>query len=120
MAPMRRRVLVIDDHPGFRASARALLEQGGFEVVGEADDGRTGLAAAAELRPDLVLLDVVLPDIDGFEVARRLMDGEPGAKVVLVSTRDELDYGGRVARVGASGFIQKSSLSIRALETVVG
>lgn len=117
---MLRRILVIDDHPGFRASARDLLEQGGFDVVGEAADGRTGLAAAAALRPDVILLDIVLPDIDGFEVARRLTAGEDGARVILVSTRDERDYGGRVAGVGASGFIQKSRLSIRTLEALVG
>ena len=120
MARMDRRVLVIDDHPGFRASARLLLEQGGFDVVGEAGDGRAGLAAAATLRPDVVLLDVALPDLDGFEVARRLLELEDRAIVVLVSTRDEADYGGRVGRIGVSGFIQKSRLSIRALEAVVG
>ena len=119
-APMDRRVLVIDDHPGFRASARLLLEGGGFDVVGEAADGRAGLAAAAALRPDVVLLDIVLPDLDGFEVARRLAERDDGPVVVLVSTRDERDYGGRVARAGVGGFLQKSRLSIQALEALVG
>lgn len=116
---MRRRVLVIDDHAGFRASARTLLEQGDFAVVGEADDGLSGLAAAATLRPDIVLLDIVLPDIDGFEVARRLLESEGRPTVVLVSTRDEGDYGGRVAGLGVRGFIQKSRLSIGALDALV-
>src|SRR3954466_16344543 len=71
-SPMPRTVLIVDDHPSFRSTARALLEAEGFEVVGEAEDGASGLAAAAELRPDLILLDVQLPDIDGFEVASRV------------------------------------------------
>lgn len=118
--PMDRRVLVIDDHPAFRASARLLLEGGGFDVVGEAGDGRAGLAAAAALRPDVVLLDIVLPDLDGFEVARQLAERDGGPVVVLVSTRDEGDYGGRVARARVGGFIQKSKLSIHALQALVG
>ena len=65
-------ILIVDDHAGFRHQARALLEADGFVVIGEADDGATGLAAARALRPDLVLLDIGLPDIEGFEVAREL------------------------------------------------
>ena len=69
---MATTVLIVDDHPGFRASARMLLEAEGFDVVGEAGDGRSGLDAAAELRPDVVLLDIQLPDMDGFAVAAGL------------------------------------------------
>ncbi len=65
-------VLIVDDHPSFRLSARRMLEAYGYTVVGEAEDGERALAAAEELKPDLVLLDVQLPDIDGFEVAERL------------------------------------------------
>ena len=69
---MATSVLIVDDHPGFRASARMLLEAEGYDVVGEAGDGQAGLEAAAELHPDVVLLDIQLPDMDGFEVAAGL------------------------------------------------
>ena len=65
-------VLIVDDHPSFRASARTLLEAEGYDVVGEAENGESAVAAALRLRPDLVLLDVQLPDIDGFEVADQI------------------------------------------------
>ena len=94
--------LIVDDHPSFRAMARALLEAEGFEVVGEAETGIAGLRAAGELRPDLVLLDVQLPDFDGFEVAARLTsaNGDSPA-VVLTSSRDASDFGPLVAESAA-------------------
>ena len=66
------KVLIVDDHPSFRSAARLLLEHEGFEVIGEAEDGASGLAATSELSPDLVLLDINLPDLDGFDVASRI------------------------------------------------
>jgi DNA-binding NarL/FixJ family response regulator len=104
-------VLIVDDHPSFRASARMLLQAEGFDVVGEAEDGRSALAAAAELHPDLVLLDVQLPDMDGFDVAARLTVNGDGPAVVLVSSRDGSDFGGLVDDCGARGFIPKAELS---------
>jgi CheY-like chemotaxis protein len=112
-------VLIVDDHPSFRANARALLESEGFEVVGEAEDGASALRAAAELAPQLILLDVQLPDIDGFEVARRLTEGG-GPAVVLVSSRDGSDFGPLVERSGARGFIPKAELSGAALSALLG
>jgi DNA-binding NarL/FixJ family response regulator len=112
-------VLVVDDHPSFRATARMLLEAEGYEVVGEAPDGLSGVDAARELRPDVVLLDVNLPDIDGFEVAARLTNGGGGPVVVLVSSRDGSDFGPLVARSGARGFISKGDLSGAALAEVL-
>ena len=104
-------VLIVDDHPSFRATARALLEAEGFEVVGEAEDGASALDAIRRLRPDVVLLDVQLPDIDGFDVAQRLT-GHPGAPaVILVSSRDSSDFGPLVTRSGARGFVPKAELS---------
>ena len=104
-------VLIVDDHPSFRASARRLLEAEGFNVVGEAADGREGIAAALELKPDLVLLDVQLPDLDGFEVAGRLAAlGLPSA-VVLTSTRNPAEYGPIVADTPMRGFVPKAELS---------
>jgi DNA-binding NarL/FixJ family response regulator len=117
---MRPTLLIVDDHAGFRSLARRLFTSGGFEVVGEAADGHQAIAAARELRPDVVLLDIQLPDIDGFEVTARLADGEAGPVVVLTSTRDRADYGERVERCGARGFIPKAELSGTALRAVVG
>jgi DNA-binding NarL/FixJ family response regulator len=105
------RVLIVDDHPSFRASARVLLEAEGFDVIGEAADGATALAEARRLRPEVVLLDVQLPDFDGFDVAARLT-GEAGSPaVILVSSRDGSDFGPLVTRSGARGFVPKAELS---------
>jgi DNA-binding NarL/FixJ family response regulator len=104
-------VLIVDDHPSFRASARRLLEAEGFNVVGEVADGHEAIAAALELKPDLVLLDVQLPDLDGFEVAGRLAAlGLPSA-VVLTSSRNAAEYGPIVAETPMRGFVPKAELS---------
>jgi DNA-binding NarL/FixJ family response regulator len=110
-----RRVLVVDDHPSFRRCVQALLTSEGFEVVGEAEDGESALALAAKLSPDLVLLDIQLPDISGFEVVSRLHEQNPELEIVLVSSRDQSAYGSSVAESGARGFITKSDLSGLAL-----
>jgi DNA-binding NarL/FixJ family response regulator len=111
------RAIVVDDHPAFRASARRLLELSGYEVVGEAADGASGLALAREREPELVLLDIALPDMSGFDVAEKLA-GSCSA-VVFVSSRDERDFGQRAERSGALGFIPKDRLSAEALLAVV-
>jgi DNA-binding NarL/FixJ family response regulator len=116
---MATTVLIVDDHPSFRATARLLLESEGFEVIGEAEDGESALRAAHELKPDLVLLDVQLPDIDGFEIAAQLTANGSGYAVVLVSSRDSSDFGSLVARSGARGFIAKAELSGAALRTLL-
>ncbi len=115
---MPLRAIVVDDHQAFRASARRLLELSGYEVVGEAADGTTGLALVRELEPELVLLHIALPDMSGFEIADELAGG-PSA-VVLVSSRDPADLGRRLARSGARGFISKDRLSEESLLEVVG
>jgi DNA-binding NarL/FixJ family response regulator len=114
------RVLIVDDHPSFRASARTLLESDGYEVVGEAADGAEALKAVEELRPDLVLLDVQLPDIDGFEVSQRLAAMEHAPDVILTSSRDGADYGNCVETSGARGFVPKGELSGAALSLLLG
>lgn len=118
--PVERTVLIVDDHPGFRSAARALLEADGFEVVGEAADGESGLAAAARLRPGLVLLDIQLPDLDGFAVAERLASSQSPPAVVLVSSRDSSAYRRRLADSPARGFVAKSDLSGAAVAALVG
>ena len=107
---MQMRVIIVDDHAAFRASARTLLEVEGFDVVGEAEDGAGAIAATDALRPDVVLLDVALPDMSGLDVAERLTTSSPVA-VVLTSSRDPGDLGPRLARSGARGFIPKDRLS---------
>ncbi len=104
-------VLIVDDHAGFRATARAVLESEGFEVVGEASDGISALEAAARLRPGIVLLDVQLPDLDGFEIASRLAKNGGTPQVVLVSSRDGSEFGSLVEESGARGFVPKAELS---------
>jgi DNA-binding NarL/FixJ family response regulator len=112
----KRRVLVVDDHAGFRGCASELLQAEGFDVVGEAEDGASALARAAELLPELVLLDVQLPDLDGFEVAERLLAVNPDLAIVLVSSRDRSSYGPLVEQSGARGFVAKSDLSGESIE----
>ena len=108
---MAARILIVDDHPSFRASARALLEAEGYEVVGEAEDGQSAVRRARVLSPDVVLLDVQLPDIDGFDVAARITSHAGAPAVILVSSRDSSDFGPLVYRSGARGFVPKAELS---------
>ena len=108
---MQPTVLIVDDHAGFRAVARTLLERAGYEVIGEAGDGAAGIGAARELGPDLVLLDIQLPDMDGFAVAHELAGGDRQPRVVLISTREASDYGDEVANAPVAGFIHKPELS---------
>ena len=117
---MAETVLIVDDHAPFRALARALLQLEGFEIVGEAVDARSALDAVARLRPSVVVLDVQLPDLDGFEVARRLAQAGDAPAIVLVSSRDSSSYRRRLADSPARGFIPKSDLSGAAVAALVG
>jgi DNA-binding NarL/FixJ family response regulator len=111
-------ILIVDDDPRFRAQARDVLAADGFVVIGEAVDGASGLEAAQALRPDFVLLDIGLPDIEGFEVARALAVDGPPPLIVLTSSRDARAYGRRLTNGHFLGFIPKELISgaaIRAL-----
>jgi CheY-like chemotaxis protein len=112
------RVLIVDDHQPFRAVARELLERAGYVVSGEAADAAEALAAVAADAPDAVLLDVQLPDRDGFAIAMELAAGN-GPAVVLISSRQADDYGRRVEACGARGFISKSKLSAAAFAALL-
>lgn len=116
---MKRTVLIVDDHEGFRASARRVLESEGYSVIAEAGDGVSGVAAAAEARPDLALVDVQLPDFDGFEVTRRLLEAGEAPEIVLISSHDRTDFGTLVETSGATGFVSKADLSAAALEALL-
>jgi DNA-binding NarL/FixJ family response regulator len=112
-------ILIVDDDPRFRAQARDVLAADGFVVIGEAIDGASGLEAAQALQPDFVLLDIGLPDIEGFEVARTLAVDGPPPWVVLTSSRDARAYGRRLANGHALGFIPKERISGDAIRALV-
>jgi CheY-like chemotaxis protein len=112
---MSPRIVIVDDDAAFLAAARLLLEAEGFLVVGEALNGLDGVAVATELDPDLVLVDVNLPDIDGFEVVERLLEGGGGPPVVLTSSRDAGDFGNLIAASRARAFITKADITGEAL-----
>lgn len=114
-----RRVLIVDDHASFRSCTRALLESEGFDVVGEAADGESAVAVAAELQPEVVLLDIQLPDINGFAVAEKLLASNPELQIVLVSSRDRSSYGPLIEQSGARGFLSKGELAGVALERLL-
>lgn len=116
---MRKTVLIVDDHSGFRASARELLECEGYEVVGEAGDAASAVTATKELRPDIVLLDIQLPDVDGVEASRLIEAANGASEIVLVSSRDASFLAGALAECPACGFISKSELSGAALRELV-
>jgi two-component system response regulator EvgA len=105
---MHRTVVIVDDHARFRRSARKLLELEGFDVVGEAADAASAVSEVEELRPDIVLVDIGLPDANGFELASRLSDV---SDVILVSSRDHVDVAPRTRSSGALGFVPKDELS---------
>jgi DNA-binding NarL/FixJ family response regulator len=113
-------VVIVDDHAAFRASARALLQAEGFDVVGEAADGAEAVKAVAALRPEVVLLDIQLPDLDGLAVAEQLAAVPDAPAVVLISSRDAAAYGPRLRATPARGFIPKSGLSGEALAALTG
>jgi DNA-binding NarL/FixJ family response regulator len=112
-------VLVVDDHSSFRASARRVLETEGYRVVGEAADGESAVTRVRELRPQLVLVDVYLPDINGFEVAALLAALDAAPIVVLISSHDRAELEPFVPGSGARGFLPKDQLSREALEELV-
>ena len=114
-----RSVLIVDDHEGFRSWTRALLEAEGYAVIGEASDGTSAINAVRDRRPDLVLLDVMLPDMSGLVVARRLSELAEPPSVILVSSRDRADFGDQIERSTALGFISKPDLNGPRLRAVL-
>jgi DNA-binding NarL/FixJ family response regulator len=117
---VRPTVLIVDDHGGFRESVRELLEAEGFDVVGEAADGMEALSEAERLGPEVVLLDIQLPGIDGFGVAEQLAAMPRAPTVVLISSRDAVSYGPRLASTPARGFLAKCELTGAALAGLLG
>jgi DNA-binding NarL/FixJ family response regulator len=119
---VQRTVVIVDDHSAFRAAARALLQTEGFDVVGEAFDGASALEICARLRPDVVLLDIRLPGLDGFAVARILASSpgvDPAPTIVLISSRGEASYRERLEKCPARGYLAKRDLSGAALSALL-
>ncbi len=116
---MSRTILIVDDHTAFRTIVRAVLEADGYDVVGEAPDGRAGLSAALALKPDVVLLDVRLPDMDGFSVALRLAADGDGPAVIVTSSSEDPLYPARAARSGARGFVAKHDVCGKRLDEIL-
>jgi DNA-binding NarL/FixJ family response regulator len=119
LIPMVPSLLIVDDHDGFRSVVRDVLAGDGFDVTGEVGDGDAALAFVAERHPDVVLLDVQLPGMDGFEVARRLALLDHAPQVVLTSTRSAVSYAARLAACPARGFIPKQDVSGQALSALI-
>ena len=112
-------ILIVEDHPSFLAVARFLLETDGFVVVGVATDGASAVRETLRVSPEIVLLDVSLPDMDGFEVASRLRAAGTSSRIVFTSSRDGSDFGSQIADSGGSGFIAKAELSGEILRALV-
>jgi len=116
---MSRTVLIVDDHAAFRTSARALLEADGWNVIGEAADGASGLAETRRLQPDVVLLDVRLPDTDGFNCATLMTANGYRPTVIITSSSDDPLYPDRAKLCGASGFVAKHDVCGAALDRLL-
>jgi DNA-binding NarL/FixJ family response regulator len=115
IGPVSRRILIVDDHRGFRASARRMLEAGGFEVAGEAENAASARRAVNELAPDAILLDVQLPDGDGIALASELAANGNAPDIVLCSSRGADELGPGLSESGARGFLTKDELSADAI-----
>ena len=120
MTRARPTVLIVDDHAGFRRQVRTVLEDEGYDVVGEAPDGATAIRLVADLSPDVVLLDVILPGLDGFETCERLVAEGVGPAVVLTSTYDPSTFRDRIVASRARGFLPKSEISGPAIDRLAG
>ncbi|MGZ4209070.1 MAG: LytR/AlgR family response regulator transcription factor [Actinomycetota bacterium] len=119
-ARMAVRVLIVDDHAGFRARAREMLQGDGLNVVGEAIDGVSAIEAVRALRPDLVLLDVRLPDLNGFDVAEKIASIDAPPAIVMTSSHDARDFRRRIEASVARGFLAKNDLSGQAILALLG
>ena len=116
---MTTRVVVVDDHELVRKGVRALFAQDDeFELVGEAEDGRTAVELAAACRPDVVVMDISLPDLSGIEATRQVLAETPGVKVVALSVHTEQQYVAGMLQAGASGYVIKDAAAVELLHAM--
>lgn len=116
---MKPSILIVDDHPAFRSQARTLLERHGFSVVGEAGDAASALEAVRRMRPEVVLLDVYLGDVNGFDVAERIRQCDFDTKVVMTSGNELSSFRSRLRRTSALGFVAKTELGTPMLQALL-
>ena len=116
---MDRSILIVDDHADFRLVARRILEHAGYVVVGEAGDAASAVRAVRATRPDIVVLDIQLPDRDGISLAQEIAHWPDPPTVILVSSREAADYGTRLGAAPALGFVSKEELSAAAIEDLL-
>jgi len=113
------RILIVDDHDGLRLAIRNLLEcQRGFEICGEAKDGAAGVEKVAELKPDVVILNIVMPAMDGFEAARQIMAVSPHSRIVMLSSYKDKQLLEEARNVGAVCYVPKSDAEHELIEAV--
>lgn len=113
-------VVIADDHPQFRSATRVMLESAGYDVIGEAGDAKQAIAECHRLHPDLLILDVQLPDNDGFAVAAELSLDADSPTIVLVSNREASDFGDLINGAHVAGFISKIDFSEGTLRALIG
>ncbi|MCY1295424.1 Virulence factors putative positive transcription regulator BvgA [compost metagenome] len=105
-------VLLIDDQPMIRFATRVLLEREGFEIVGETESGVEGLSMARALKPDVIILDIAIPKLDGLEVIGRLRTQDPNAKLLVLTSLPAALYASRCVQAGATGYLSKQEQAI--------
>ena len=112
------RVVLADDHALVRQGVRALLEKAGFEVVGEASDGQEALLLVTAVRPDVAILDIGMPLLNGLDTAREIQKAWPKTKTVLVTRHDEVQYVSEALRAGVKGYVLKNQAATDLVEAI--